>query len=265
MIEMLPGGGNSQKFGFRIGGATWSNNSSWSVAPLQAGGQNVGKIKNTLFAQTMTMFFNLYLSNTSLNNLGNIALSDTMVTRASSSCGTDGVPVGMPDTFGLPHNVVVYLADATHGYPNTIRGLFNLANDVLGGVNTAVTPGEVGDAVDVLNNAFDECRFLSDRVPYVAPGINARVSQNSSVEVTAHPNPYNDKITFTVKSQVSGKASFELIGLLGEKVAKLYEGQMDKGAVRTFIYNAPVNNRKTLVYQLRIGDEVVTGKVIYLN
>jgi len=267
MDEMLPGGGNSQKFGQRVGGGTWAQSNTWSVAPLQQGGNNNGKIKNTLFAQTLTMFLNLHLSATSLNDLGNIRLSDTLLVRNSSNCGPNAVPVGPVMKFGLPHDVVVYLANPANGYQNTIAGLFKLANDVLGGVvTTGVTPGSVGEAVDVLNNAFDECRFLVGRIPYAGTGrMAAHVVTQDAVTVTAHPNPYNDRVVFTIKSNVSGKASFELVGLLGEKVAKLFEGYIEKDAVKTIIYKAPVTNRKTVVYQLRIGDEVVSGKVIYLN
>jgi len=266
MNEMLPGGGNSQKFGQRVGGGTWAQSNTWSVAPLQQGGPNTGKIKNSLFAQTLTMYLNLHLTAASMNDLGNIVLSDTMITRAASTCGPDAVPVGAPDTFGLPHAVVVYLANPANGYANTIAGLFRLANDVLGGVNTAVDPGLVSDAVDVLNNAFDECRFLTGRVPYAGTGRMAEpVVEQQSISVTASPNPYNDRIVFTIKSNVSGKASFQLVGLLGEKVANLFEGVLEKGAVKTIIYNAPATNRKTMVYQLRVGDETVSGKVLYLN
>ncbi|HMJ46413.1 MAG TPA: hypothetical protein VK498_03745, partial [Ferruginibacter sp.] len=91
------------------------------------------------------------------------------------------------------------------------------------------------------------------------------VQQSAIVEVTAHPNPYTDKVVFTIKSQVSGIASFELVGLLGEKVTTLYQGHIEKDAVKTLIYNAPATDRKTLVYKLRVGKEQVTGKVIYPN
>jgi hypothetical protein len=136
-------------------------------------------------------------------------------------------------------------------------------------VNTTVDPGSVASAVDAINNAYDECRFLVRTwyMPIVGRTAIAPVTiaQNADVTVTAQPNPYNDKIVFTVTSKVAGAASFELIGLLGEKVARLYQGNIEKGAVKTFIYNAPATNRKTLIYQFRVGSEVVTGKVLYMN
>ena len=54
IFKMLPGGGNNmQRFG--QGGATYSSPSTWGRVPLAAN----GKITNPLFAQTITMFFNM--------------------------------------------------------------------------------------------------------------------------------------------------------------------------------------------------------------
>ena len=52
---------------------------------------------------------------------------------------------------------------------------------------------------------------------------------------------------------------------MGENVTTLYQGHIEKDVEKTLIYNAPPANRKTLIYQLRIGNKVVTGKVINVN
>ncbi|MEO6406163.1 MAG: hypothetical protein ABIY51_13075, partial [Ferruginibacter sp.] len=259
--EMLPGGGNSQMFG--AGGATWSQTNTWSRVPLAQGGQNRGKIQNTLFAQTLTMWFNLQNS----SSLGGLPVADTIWTRAMTTCGSN-IPTGPEAKFGIPHDVVVYLANPANGYTNNVAGLFKLANDVLGGVNTAVSAGSVATAVDVFNNAFDECRVISRLFNLGGTNVpvqNIVTQSQPLVEVSAHPNPYTDKVVFTIRSSVSGTSSFELFGLLGEKVTTLYQGFIEKGAVKTITYEVPNVNRKTLVYQLRIGSEMVTGKVIYPN
>ncbi|HMJ46853.1 MAG TPA: hypothetical protein VK498_05955, partial [Ferruginibacter sp.] len=156
-------------------------------------------------------------------------------------------------------------------------GLFALANDVLGGVNTTVDAGAVAEAVDMINNGYDECRMLSRtvtnptgiitqrRVPVDYLTVNKPVVdeiQSAPVVVSAHPNPFTDKVVFTIKSNVSGSASFELVSLLGEKVATLYQGHLEKGAVKTLIYTPKDVSPKTLIYKLRVGNEQVTGKVI---
>ncbi|MEO7266333.1 MAG: hypothetical protein ABIW38_15560, partial [Ferruginibacter sp.] len=259
--EMLPGGGNSQMFD--AGGARWSMVNTWNRVPLQIGGRNNGKIKNTLFAQTLTMWLNLQNSTT----LGGLPIADTIWTVAMTTCGSN-IPTGPEAKFGIPHDVVIYLANPANGYTNNVAGLFQLANDVLGGVNTTVNAGNVATAVDVFNNAYDECRMMSRF--FNLGGINAPVQNivtqsQPLVEVTAHPNPYTDKVVFTIRSAVSGNSSFEIFGLLGEKMITLYQGFIEKGSVKTITYEVPNVNRKTLVYQFRIGKEMVTGKVIYPN
>ena len=41
----------------------------------------------------------------------------------------------------------------------TVQDLLNLANAVLGGVNTTIDPSAIGGAVTTINEAFDECKF----------------------------------------------------------------------------------------------------------
>ena len=84
-------------------------------------------------------------------------------------------------------------------------------------------------------------------------------------EVKAYPNPFTDKIVFTINPLVSGYGSFELYDLLGVKVATLYEGNLEKGLSKTIIYRVPIQNKRTLYYRFRVGKEIVTGKVIYMN
>ena len=265
--EMLPGGGSSQAFD--PGGARWSMVATWPRVPLQVGGNNHGKIKNTLFAQTMVLFFNIR----NYSTLGNMPIADTFWTRAMTDCGSN-IPTGSEQKFSIPEEVVNVLQLAG-GYPVTVNGLFALANDVLGGVNTSVDPSLVAEAVDNINNGYDECRMLSRsvvnptgviaerKVPvdYLVKPIAVDVLR-SPVEVSAHPNPFTDKVVFTIRSEVSGMANFELVSLLGEKVATLYQGHVEKGAVKTLIYTPKNISSSTLVYKLRVGNEQVTGKVI---
>ena len=89
--------------------------------------------------------------------------------------------------------------------------------------------------------------------------------QEKDLEVTAHPNPFTDRIVFTIKPRISGYGSFELYGLQGEKVATLYQGNFEKGVNKTIYFSVPNFNRRTLVYRFMVGKEIVTGKVISMN
>jgi hypothetical protein len=56
------------------------------------------------------------------------------------SCGSGIVQPGTEEKFGFPHPVVVFLNNSNDAfdYPNTVAGLFKLANDILGGISVPV-------------------------------------------------------------------------------------------------------------------------------
>jgi len=57
--------------------------------------------------------------------------------------------------------------------------------------------------------------------------------KQESPKVLAAPNPFNDKIRFSFQSPVSGKGSLELYTLMGQKVATVYQGNVQQGQVQT--------------------------------
>jgi hypothetical protein len=123
--------------------------------------------------------------------------------------------------------------------------------------------GSLADQLDMYNNRYDHGPCSG-----IPPGPRGRLDallDVNKVTVTAIPNPYTDKVVFTIESKIAGNATLEVFGLLGEKVKSLYNGYIEKDGVRKVIYEVPSNNRKSLIYHLRIGSEVVSGKVLYLN
>ncbi|HEX5654123.1 MAG TPA: T9SS type A sorting domain-containing protein, partial [Chitinophagaceae bacterium] len=266
IYKMLPGGGNSQAFGLDTypGSPTYSNTASWSVVPLRTANPQRGRILNTLAAQTITMFFNLQLD----DDLGNIPLTaDTLVT-ADANCGSSDPIPGTDTKFGLPHEVVVFL-NGGNGYAPTVAGLYQLANDYLGGL----TPGNlslsaVAAAVDVINNAFDECRVLTGLLPYVpqvAPLITSTYSSGDQLRVTAYPNPYVDNVRFVIESSVSGQAVLEVYDLMGQKLKTVYQGLIHANKGQVIDFNVPALNKMSMIYILRVGGQQVSGKLLYLN
>ncbi len=83
--------------------------------------------------------------------------------------------------------------------------------------------------------------------------------------VVAAPNPFSDVIRFSVKSPVSGQGSLELYNMLGQRVKILYEGNIEKGVIKTFEYNVPGAQRSNLVYVFRMADQKISGKLIGLK
>ena len=224
IFKMLPGTGNSQPIAvdniLPYNGAYYGDGTTWSLIPIQATGSQKGKINNQLLSQTISLWFNLRTSNV----LGGIDLGmDTLVTVAQTSCGS-GILTGAPIKFGLPHNIVLYL-NGTNGYNNNVNGLFQLANDVLGGVNRATNAADVQSAVATINNAFDGCRVLTGVIPYansVIPSATVRdkmpVDRADELIVTAYPNPYYKQFSLDVFSPVTGAATIEFFSSNGQRI-----------------------------------------------
>ncbi len=83
--------------------------------------------------------------------------------------------------------------------------------------------------------------------------------------VIAAPNPFNDRIRFSMKSDISGRGSLELYNMLGQKVKTVFQGYVEKGMTKTIEYNVPGPQRQNLIYLFRVGDQKVSGKLIGLK
>jgi hypothetical protein len=84
----------------------------------------------------------------------------------------------------------------------------------------------------------------------------------SPLSVSAVPNPYNDRVRFSIESPVSGQGTLELFNMLGQKVQTVYQGYLEAGRTYDVDYRVPAINRQNLIYILRVGDQRVTGKLI---
>lgn len=105
----------------------------------------------------------------------------------------------------------------------------------------------------------------------------AVVSNNSSIQtqevklespktnVIAAPNPFNDRIRFSLQSEVSGRGSLDLYNMLGQKVNTVFQGYVQKGIPKTVEYSVPGPLRSTLIYVFRVGEQKVTGKLLNLK
>lgn len=274
IYKMLPGGGNAKSIDVDntspFDGAYYADQSTWSLVPLETKGQQKGKIRNSLLAQTITLWFNIQNS----SNLGNIILhEDTLLTKATTDCGNT-TPVGEASKFGLPHNVVVYL-NGGNGYPATVNGLFALANDVLGGVNTTMNASAVEQAVDVINNAFDECRVLVGTIPYndqslvrtgqlivKMPEVTV-TGETNVLKVIAYPNPYKNHFQLLITSPVSGMANIEFFTLNGQKVYEMNK-RVVVNANNAITYTGPLRFA-TLIYKVTVEKNIATGVVLKPN
>lgn len=183
-------------------GAYYDDQQTWYLVPMPTSGQQKGRLQNMLLAQAITLWFNLRTSGA----LGGISLVDDTLVTAPAACGSS-MPAGPAEKFGLPHSLVLYLNSA-NGYASTVAGLFQLANDVLGSVNTAVSPSLVQEGVATVNEAFEGCRLLVGTIPYApaafttlaAPRSGPVAEQPTGFAIGASPNPSNGQFLIRVRS-----------------------------------------------------------------
>jgi len=272
MPKMLPGSGNSQPLGvdnvLPYDGAYYSDQNTWYLVPIPKSGGQKGKINNQLLSQTIALWFNLRTN----SPLATVDLTnDTLVTTAQTACGS-GIPTGPALKFGLPHSVVLYL-NGGNGYANNVSGLFQLANDVLGGVNSSINPLDVQYAVAATNSAFDGCRILTATISYSQPtnvltkalkvaNIPDEVASEKLV-VTAFPNPYNTYFSLRIISPVSGMAQIEFYDVNGTKVFEQRRFIEDK--ITNIIPYPGRRHSGTLTYKVTIGSYRANGYVIGIN
>ena len=269
IFKMLPGGGNARPIDvdntLPFDGASYADKSTWRLVPIQPNGPQIGKLKNSLLAQTITLWFNIQNS----TSLGSISLADdTLVTKASESCGSN-VTVGDAIKFGLPHDVIMYL-DGSNGYEPTVAGLFQLANDVLGGVNTTINASDIAQAVDLINNAFGECRVLVEAIPYSEPILTRAVHaeakegpQASNLKVIAYPNPYKNEFQLLITSPLTGTAKIEFYTMSGQKVYEVNRPVRAK-SLATVRYTGP-SRFAALFYRVTVENNMAVGIVLKPN
>jgi hypothetical protein len=164
----------------------------------------------------------------------------------------------------------------------TIEELFHLASNALydGTAPAGTSMTSIAGMVDMINNAFDECRMFVGYMTEIpvdectfaqgaltsssspANDLTSEAPLTSKLHVHAAPNPYNDKVRFVIESPVSGQASLEVYNLLGQRLETVYQGYIMAGRGQTVEYNVPLTNRTTLIYLLKVGDQQVTGKLL---
>ena len=210
IFKMLPGFDGAQAILIDnippIAGAFYDDKTTWPLVPIPTNGMQKGQISNSLLSQLMTLWFNL--GNNS--SLGAVSLTNNVLTTtAQTACGNNTL-TGSSSDFKLHPDVVAYL-NSQNAYSKDVNGLFQLANDVLGGLLVPTfNATDMKDAVEAINNAFNGCRILTGTSSSTQAAISntnavARSAPNSAVqevpaqlEVTVIPNPSTSEFLLNV-------------------------------------------------------------------
>jgi hypothetical protein len=254
IYTLLPGGGTPAPL----------NSGEWHSLSIPSGKNNTGspldskgKIRNNLLAQTIVLWFNIQTS----PGLGEWIMPSSFKT-VKPACGTTAIDGLVPNTYNVPSGLAGL----------SINQLLEQANRALGALSTASSLSNIHTTVDMINRAFDECRYLVSsqaalsRVPILNPVevVNANSSVNviSKVQLVTFPNPYIDQVTFNVTVKNAGKGSLVIYNMLGQKVTNLFEGNMQANSTQTIRYSVPFAQRKNLVYVFRQNETISTGKLV---
>jgi hypothetical protein len=81
-------------------------------------------------------------------------------------------------------------------------------------------------------------------------------------KVLAAPNPFTNRVRFTLTSAVSGMGSLEIYNTMGQKIATVYRGYVEAGKPMNKEYAVQRILRANLIYVFRVGDQKVSGKLL---
>jgi hypothetical protein len=280
VIARLPGGGPSTEL---------SGTNTICQLPNE-------RINNTLLAQTITLGLNIGI--TSPSTLSDFALQAGTLSTAGlvGGCGTDVAEPRICHYDPITHLLTSVeneyvsrsfsqaLIDAivAAGYPATVGGLFSLANDALCnkdgvvGTERGVSLSEIAGGAGSINEVFDECRVPqgwnvapcppSDLppVPRITVGSIGESPFVENLKVSVFPNPYRDNVRFVIQSPVAGQAVLDVYNIAGQKVQTLFSGHIDANETRIVDFKPGLANAM-MIYQLRVGNRQVTGKLVGLK
>jgi hypothetical protein len=277
VIEYLPGGSG---IGVLSAGDFEINSTSFKNLYVDS---KKGTINNKLLAQTITLGLNLGIN----GDLAGFMLESKFLVTADieGGCGFD-TPKVRECVYNTeyPYNLIKVVndyhyyqidqsvIDAIEGTKN-VAGLFALANKALGQgavyTNTFLT--KIASAVDAINNAFDGCRifmgYMNEKI--VCPSTNPMPPKSASIissnSLKVFPNPFNEKVTFEFVSGENTHAVLEINNIVGQKLATLFDRPVEKGVLNRVEYQPTNVVSGVLIYRLKLGGSVQTGKVMYKN
>jgi hypothetical protein len=156
-----------------------------------------------------------------------------LVADNATTCGTAPSATAF-STWTIPTSVWNFLGTCP-SYSRTIQGLYNLANDALGqnvACSSAPSYGDINNAMNAVNLAFDNCKFIAvaPQGPSspVGPDAQPSASEAFNVDVNIAPNPFVSMttISFTSESDVK-EMTVEIYNMMGQKVTELFKGYVN--------------------------------------
>jgi hypothetical protein len=198
-----------------------------------------GRINNILLSQTITLALNVRMNSNALASFP--IRTGWLTTQKRNGCGSGATSVSCTSDAGairslqMPSSVANYLTNFGANAA-TVTDLLNLANAVLGktltpgtaGANGNIVPsfGDVNNAADVINNAFDQCRmvvgtgyFTTQQSCFFVKGAAADLPVAVlSAEVKVYPNPSPGRFTIMLDNARAGKTNIVITDVSGRLI-----------------------------------------------
>jgi hypothetical protein len=269
LIKYMPGGQTPAK----LAGAY---NITKPLPPLYN-----NKIANVFLTQSITLALNISIPGNSLR--GFVLKSGYLTTQKinSATCPSTTLLSCSASSSAISSLQITTnsaLTKCLNG--KTVQDLLNLASAVLGGATppAGVSLSDINNAIDVINRSFDGgAAFLgyyptqrtcssnfSRDMTTASNGITVEESV-SKLTITAYPNPFTNKVQFSVVSPVSGMASLDVYNIVGQKLKTVYQGYLQAGSKQIIEYNVPSPYKGALIYTLKVGDQQINGKVVHMK
>jgi hypothetical protein len=126
--------------------------------------------------------------------------------------------------------------------------------------------------VDTLKKEFDRANNLgcplnnsSSQSSAAREATSFSPESFTQLKVAAFPNPFVDVVRFTIQSDISGQARLDIVNMMGQKVATVYNGFIEANESRQIEYRSETRVQENLIYIFTIGGKQVTGKLLRLR
>jgi hypothetical protein len=273
----MPGGGTP--FSFSHTGNITLQSSQFSLYKTSR-----GRINNILLSQTIALALNVRIK----PDLAPFVLENGYIhTQRLRTCQNADLPslvtceedsMAIRAWLMIP-SVVNYLQANSGG---TVADLLALANEVLGrtkvpgqaGAGGTVVPSlaNIVAQVDIINNAFDQCRIFLGFFPTLdlctSSSLRAAQQEEAQVsvviktlEVKVFPNPFGTTLNFNIQTPEKTKVKIELFDLQGKLLTQEYIGEFQSQENRIIQMKAPVVS-SPILYRVTTPKKVFSGVLL---
>jgi hypothetical protein len=161
---------------------------------------------------------------------------------------------------------------------STVGNLYQLANELLGNINTcSLNYQDVNEAIKYVNELFNGCVLINlpgpgnNNIQNVTDAVQGKnvneatgINDISELKVTTSPNPFRNNVRFTVMSPETGKLRILIYDATGVKVRELELDVIQK-IPATIWFTTQQLRQGVLFYQVLINNKTATGKIIQVN